>query len=113
MDPVITKGVAESPFPITYSAAVLDVVKVIRAHFPSLTTEAEAEIDRRYLEAGEEGLAYADAAYRICACGQPIDGFYEYVHHLVVLFGGGESHLDLIHAFEQVSPEAHEVRDRG
>lgn len=57
-------------------------IKIIEAHIPSLTDAAEAEIERRFLDADEEGLDYADAAYRVCACGKPIDGFYEYADHL-------------------------------
>lgn len=35
-------------------------------------------------------MEWADAAIRDCACGERIDGFYEYVDHLkVVLIGPG------------------------
>lgn len=88
MDPAITKGVAEAPFPNTYSAAILDAQNVVKAHIPSITSQVEEEqlgspawdLDGEYI--GDQ---------RICACGAAIDGFYGYVDHLVALFGG-ETH---------------------
>ena len=89
MDPIITKGVAEAPFPNTYSVAILDAIKVINAHVPSLSDKNWKEITGLLLDPESD---CADLAIRTCACGARIDGFYQYVDHLVALLGG-ESHI--------------------
>lgn len=87
MDPALVKGVGNAPFPNTYSSAVLDVIKVIENHIPSITREIEEaydwplDLDGEYI--GDQ---------RECRCGQHIDGFYSYVDHLLGLLGK-ESHF--------------------
>jgi len=78
MDPIIVKGVAESPFPNTYAMAILDAVKVIKAHIPSITDEMDEDQD--LYPRDELGDYIGDQ--RICRCGLAIDGFYDYVEHL-------------------------------
>ena len=92
MDAIIVKGVAESPFPNTYSGAILDAVKVINAHIPSLSDEDETEVVRLASNALFNDGDVADLAVRTCSCGVHLDGFYQYVDHLVAMFGG-ESHI--------------------
>lgn len=70
------------------------VIDTIIQHIPSLSDEADAEMDDRFLKSIDsysEGLDFADLAIRTCACGARIDGFYAYVDHLISTFGG-ESH---------------------
>jgi hypothetical protein len=89
MDPIIVRGIAEAPFPNTYSTAVLDAVKVVRAHIPSITCRVEeAALDSPAWD--EDGEYIGDL--RECACGEMLDGFYSYADHLIAVFGG-ESHL--------------------
>lgn len=85
MDPIITRGVAESPFPNTYSSGVLDARNVIKAHVPSLTDLAAEVILTRLTD---DDTDVADLAVRQCACGLMLDGYYEYVDHVVELLGG-------------------------
>jgi len=84
MDPIIIKGMAEAPFPNTYSTALLDVIKVIDQHIPSMSMSNEGEINDLASRFGDvyEDCDAADLAIRTCHCGQKIDGFYEYVDHL-------------------------------
>jgi hypothetical protein len=84
MDPIIIKGVAEAPFPNTYALAILDAVKVIKDHIPSLSDEDEDLIYERVTR-WDEDVTAADYALRTCHCGKQIDGFYEYVDHLMDL----------------------------
>lgn len=69
-------------------------IAIIKAHIPSLTDENEDEIDQlRYGMSGNGQMAdYAELAIRTCSCGRRIDGFYEYVDHLITMLGG-ESHI--------------------
>lgn len=83
MDPILVEGVAKTPFPNTYSTAVLDVIKVIRAHVPSITRAIEEEED---WPLDLDGEYIGDK--RECRCGLRLDGFYEYVDHLIELLGG-------------------------
>lgn len=68
------------------------VVRTILDHVPSLSDSDETKVIQL---AGNvlfnEGDA-ADLALRTCSCGHDIDGFYQYVDHLVAVFGG-ESHI--------------------
>lgn len=65
------------------------VRKTILDHVPSISDEDDAAIVANILA---DDTDTADLAIRTCACGAPIDGFYQYVDHLVAVFGG-ESHL--------------------
>lgn len=56
----------------------------IKLHIPSLSQDDENEIMQRYWDQdGDVGCDVAALALRTCACGKKIDGFYEYVDHLV------------------------------
>ena len=69
-----------------------DAIALIKAHIPSLTDSDEAVIASRVGDLVTLIDAdIADLAVRTCACGERVDGFYEYVDHLIGLFGG-ESH---------------------
>jgi hypothetical protein len=82
MDPIIARGVAESPFPNTYSTAILDALKVIKAHIPSVTDEMDAG-EGEYADLWpRDDMGDYIGDQRICACGRRIDGFYDYVDHL-------------------------------
>jgi hypothetical protein len=66
-----------------------DIALIIRSHIPSITARIEeAEIDSPAWDFDGEYIGDR----RECACGVPLDGFYEYVDHLIAVFGG-ESHL--------------------
>lgn len=52
-------------------------IEVIKAHIPDLTDDDEGEIIDNI--SGD----VANLAIRTCACGKPIDGFYEYTDHLI------------------------------
>lgn len=68
------------------------IIATLRRHIPSLTDEDDDTIIARSLwKDGGEIADSADLAVRTCACGVRIDGFYEYVDHLISVFGG-ESH---------------------
>lgn len=54
--------------------------QIIRDHIPSLTDEDAETI---YRISFTEDTDAADLALRTCACGKRIDGFYEYVDHLI------------------------------
>jgi hypothetical protein len=76
-----------------------DAIDTINAHIPSLTDANDEEITERVarfsslIALDDSGYTdVADLALRTCACGVPIDGFYQYVDHLVAVFGG-ESHI--------------------
>lgn len=64
--------------------AVSDVLDVIDEHIPSLSMSNEGEINDLASRFGDvyEDCDAADLAIRTCACGDKIDGFYEYVDHL-------------------------------
>ena len=71
-------------------------IALIRAHIPSLTLRDEVTITRGAVDLvasafSEREADVADLAVRTCACGKHLDGFYEYVDHLIAVFGG-ESH---------------------
>lgn len=68
------------------------VIKVIEAHVPNLSDENESENALNASNALFGDGDIADAAIRTCACGERVDGFYQYVDHLIAVFGG-ESHL--------------------
>lgn len=86
MDPRIVREVAESPFPNTFSFGVLIAAEVIKAHTPSLTDEDDDEIVDRIWK--DRPGKPSNLAIRTCACGAKIDGYYEYVDHLVNLLVG-------------------------
>jgi hypothetical protein len=67
---------------------------LVRQHIPSLTNDADIEIDEAMSRSLNKNGYYewADAAIRYCACGERVDGFYQYVDHLIGLFGE-ESHF--------------------
>jgi hypothetical protein len=65
------------------------VIKTIKEHIPSLTDENDAEIVELAFDGGSGA---EDWAIRTCPCGARIDGYYQYVDHLITVFGG-ESHL--------------------
>lgn len=68
-------------------------VQIIKAHIPSLTDDADTEINERMLRMlSDPEPDNADLAFRICRCGELVDGFYAYVDHLITVLGG-ESHL--------------------
>lgn len=52
--------------------------KLLDAHTPNLTEQDEKTILSFVRNGGDAG----DFAHRTCRCGEPIDGFYEYVEHL-------------------------------
>lgn len=54
---------------------------IILAHLPSLTDKDELEIIGRIWET--EDPETAGFALRTCDCGKRIDGFYQYVEHLI------------------------------
>lgn len=58
--------------------ATTTIAQVLDEHRASLTAADEAEIVRRMMQTDD----VAELALRTCACGQRIDGFYEYVDHL-------------------------------
>lgn len=60
----------------------MDPIATINAHVPSLSDE---DIEAIYQRAAAIDQA-ADLAIRTCSCGQRIDGFYEYVDHLISIF---------------------------
>lgn len=73
-----------------FRAITVDKVReTILAHVPSLTDKDDRAICAAILAPDTDT---ADLALRTCACGQPIDGFYQYVDHLIAVFGG-ESHI--------------------
>jgi hypothetical protein len=73
-------------------------IGIINAHVPSLTEANEEEINNLVLAyvspiaIREDYTDVADFCIRTCSCGMRIDGIYQYIDHLVALFGG-ESHL--------------------
>lgn len=71
-------------------------VGIIQQHIPSLTDMAEIVIDGRYEDQNndmENPWDWAEFAFRVCHCGLPIDGYYEYVDHLIAVLkrGGGKA----------------------
>lgn len=68
------------------------VIETIKQHVPSLSDYDEIEVTRLASAALFGDGDVADLALRTCACGTAIDGFYQYVDHLIAVFGG-ESHL--------------------
>jgi len=62
-----------------------EVRTIISAHIPSLSDEDEQMILDSMFGMDTD---VADLAKRTCACGQAIDGYYDYVDHLIALFGG-------------------------
>jgi hypothetical protein len=60
-------------------------VETIKAHIPSLSDYDESELIDRAHSFDSEGDDVANLALRTCACGVRIDGFYEYVDHLISL----------------------------
>lgn len=71
-----------------------NVRETIKAHVPSLTNADEDAIEEIIpgILFGVPQRDVADLAIRTCSCGERIDGFYQYVDHLIAVFGG-ESHL--------------------
>ena len=68
------------------------VIPTIQQHIPSLSDADERVMDgRRAFDGTDYTTDLADLALRTCACGAPIDGYYQYVDHLIAVFGG-ESH---------------------
>lgn len=83
------------------SITVERVKETILAHVPSLTDKAEEAINEKVALLVAESFGYthaaaeidtADLAIRECACGVLVDGYYQYVDHLLAVFGG-ESHI--------------------
>lgn len=70
------------------------VAATIKAHIPSITEEMDAgegkwgTEDTFLYPRDDEGNYIGDK--RVCACGVELDGFYEYVDHLIAVFGGVE-----------------------
>ena len=60
----------------------LAILRVLNEHTPDLTEGDEEEIWKAVDGDGDP----ADFAIRTCPCGQPIDGYYEYVAHLKAVF---------------------------
>jgi hypothetical protein len=63
------------------------IAQIIRDHTPSITSK----IERIALDSpawDTDGEYIGDL--RECACGEMIDGFYEYIEHLIAVFGGEE-----------------------
>jgi hypothetical protein len=89
VDPVIVKGVAESPFPNTYSAGILDAIKVIRAHIPSITDDMDEGEEEPWTDLWpRDDMGDYVGDKRVCHCGLVLDGYYEYVEHLIEMLGG-------------------------
>lgn len=68
-------------------------ITIIQEHIPSLTDTAETMIESRYEDQNEDmenPWDWADFAYRQCSCGIYVDGFYEYVDHLVAVLREGK-----------------------
>jgi hypothetical protein len=66
-----------------------DPVAIIKAHIPSITDRIEGYIDEddNRVEGLAEGGPYDEIGdyvgdMRECACGEIVNGFYEYVEHL-------------------------------
>jgi hypothetical protein len=55
---------------------------LLNAHTANLTEWAEEEIETRIRDRTEGDLDVSYLALRQCACGETIDGFYEYIDHL-------------------------------
>ena len=68
------------------------VIATIKEHVPSLSDVDETVIVQSAGNALFGDGDVADLAVRTCSCGRGIDGFYEYVDHLIAVFGG-ESHI--------------------
>lgn len=62
------------------------VAATIKAHIPSVTDEMDRDPD---LYPKDDMGDYAGDE-RECACGLRVHGFYEYVDHLIAVFGGVE-----------------------
>lgn len=65
--------------------AINDVLDVIDEHIPSLSDSDEDIIVSLAGDMGgfsDDEPDAADLAIRTCACGERIDGYYEYVSHL-------------------------------
>lgn len=60
-------------------------IETIKQHIPSISDEDEQDIIDNLFDDDVAGLAR-----RTCHCGLRIDGFYEYVEHLIDLFGGSK-----------------------
>jgi len=62
---------------------MFDWMRVLDAHYCSMTAADEEEIVRRVAAGGD----VASLAIRTCACGVTVDGFYEYMDHLKGVLG--------------------------
>ena len=63
-----------------------DIARIIRDHTPSITDAMDRDPD--LFPKDDIGDYCGDE--RECACGEHIDGFYEYIEHLIAVFGGEE-----------------------
>jgi hypothetical protein len=59
--------------------------EIIKAHYASITDEMDEDPD--LFPKDDEGNYSGDQ--RVCACGQKLDGFYEYTDHLISLMPAG------------------------
>lgn len=67
-------------------------IDVLRSHYASLTDRDEITLEQRLVDQQidtDNPWDFADFALRTCACGQSIDGFYEYTDHLISVLREG------------------------
>jgi hypothetical protein len=72
---------------LTIEGAILArdaLLAVINEHIPSLDEETEELLVEMAVDIGNNDVS--DLAKRTCACGEEIDGFYDYVSHLRQVF---------------------------
>ncbi len=64
-----------------------DAIDIIKNHIPSLTDKDEERIRLNIFQMAfeENDKDEADLAIRTCHCGLEIDGFYDYVGHLIAM----------------------------
>ncbi len=72
----------------------MTAVQIIQAHIPSLTDANDLELDGLRFNSdvdrfGQPAVDNADLAIRTCACGERIDGYHEYVAHLIAMLEKG------------------------
>ena len=62
--------------------------QIIREHVPSISDQDEKVMNSRF-DRWDQNEDWADYALRTCSCGVRIDGFYEYVDHLIEMVHKG------------------------
>ena len=66
----------------------VEAIAIIKAHIPSVTREMDAD-EELY---PQTDLGYYCGEQRVCQCGLKLEGYYDYVDHLITMLGG-ESHI--------------------